>query len=189
MKYLLILLFFCTSFYNPALGGSHNISVNPTTPSKSEIPVKPAKKKKKLTKTANRIERYLMIAAIYMSAAVGVIFISLIFQPIFIFAIIFLPVFLWSMSSIMAFMAMMMMFAKMHENSAEENQSLAANIFTLMLIRVLLLALLFFLADPIIAIGFSILFFPGFILQLIVIVRLLRFHKSKAYEKDMFLNR
>jgi hypothetical protein len=93
------------------------------------------------------------------------------------------------MSGVAAFMSMIIMFTKMHLNSAEENQSLAANVLTFLLSRILLLFLLFFLVEPIIAILFTVLLIPGFIVQLVTIIRLLRIHKSKSAEKDMFVPR
>jgi hypothetical protein len=190
MKYLLILLFLCASFSSPAsvrYSVEHAVSLDFQ---RFEMPVKPlVKTKRKKRPENNANERYLMLAAIYMSAAVAVIFISLIFQPVFIFAIIFLPIFLWSMSGVAAFMSMIIMFTKMHLNSAEENESLAANVLTFLLSRILLLFLLFFLVEPIIAILFTVLLIPGFIVQLVTIIRLLRIHKSKSAEKDMFVPR
>ena len=190
MKYLLILLFLCASISSPATVRQSSVNLSSINNQGFEMPVKPsAKNKKKQKAEKDAYERYLMLAAIYMSAAVAVIFISLIFQPVFIFAIIFLPAFLWSMSGIAAFMSMIIMYAKMHRNSPEENQALAANVLTFLLSRILLLFLLFLLVEPIIAILLTVLFIPGFIVQLITIIRLLRVHKSKSAEKDMFVPR
>lgn len=171
MRYFFVLLFLCVSFNSPA-------SVryaNRTDFFNSETAINSSYEKKSKIKPAfeKNTERYLILAAIYLSAAVAVIFISLIFQPIFLFAIIFLPVFLWSMSSICAFLAQLLMLKGLSKRTRDENQMLAAALLSFMFSRILLLCLLFFLADPIIALLFLALFVPGFLLQITVISKLL----------------
>ncbi len=170
MKYLMILLFLCLAFNSPASVryADRASSAKHPTVFRKEL------KTKKSPRFEKGTERYLMLAAIYLSVAVGVIFISLLFQPVFLFAIIFLPVFLWAMSSITAFMAQILMLKGLNQRTADENQSLAGTVFTFMFSRLLLLLLLFLLADPIIALLFLALLFPGFILQITVIVKLFR---------------
>lgn len=170
MRYLMILMFLCLAFNSPASVryADRAPSAKHPTVFRKELNTKKSPKLEKGT------ERYLMLAAIYLSAAVGVIFISLLFQPVFLFAIIFLPVFLWAMSSITAFMAQFLMLKRLNQRTADENQSLAGTVITFMFSRLLLLLLLFLLANPIIALLFLVLLFPGFILQITVIVKLLR---------------
>lgn len=155
-----------------------------------ETPVKPIKRKKKGNNTkSDKTELYLIKAAVFMSAAVAVIIFSLIFQPVFIFAIIFLPAFLWLMSGTLSTMSIILMFRRMESNFKEDNETLAAYLFLFMLSRILLLLLIFLLSGAIIALLLSILFIPGFVIQIITIFRLLSTHKSKMWEKDMFMKR
>jgi hypothetical protein len=163
-------MFLCLAFNSPASVryADRALSAKHPTVFRKELNTKKSPKLEKGT------ERYLMLAAIYLSAAVGVILISLLFQPVFLFAIIFLPVFLWAMSSITAFMAQFLMLKRLNQRTADENQSLAGTVITFMLSRLLLLLLLFLLANPIIALLFLVLLFPGLILQITVIVKLLR---------------
>jgi hypothetical protein len=176
MKNLLILLFLCLAFSSPASVRYASAA----TDISSNTPIVRGKglKIKKRPTVEKGTERYLMLAAIYLSAAVAVIFISLLFQPIFLFAIIFIPVFLWSMSAVTAFMAQILMLKGRNKRTADENQSYAGMLLTFMLSRLLLLLLLFFLADIIIVILFLVLLFPGLVLQTTVISRLLSAKKS-----------
>jgi hypothetical protein len=191
MKWLIILfLILSSATFEPILAFDAKSMVVSPEYSKKEPPIKPASKKKKVKRAkSDKSELYLIKAAVFMSAAVAVILVSLIFQPVFIFAIIFLPAFLWFMSGILATISILLMFRRMESNTKEDNESLAAYLFLFMLSRILLLLLIFLLSDAIIALLLSILFIPGIITQIITIVRLLSTHKSKMWEKDMFNRR
>lgn len=191
MKWLIVLFLITSGLgIEPILAfGTKSIAASAQF-TKEELPIKPGNKKQKRKQSrSERTELYLIQAAVFMSAAVAVIGISLIFQPVFLFAIVFLPIFLFLVSGTLANMSIVLMFRRMQSNFKEENESLSAYLFLFMLSRILLLLLIFLISDAIIALLLSILFIPGFIIQIITILRLLSTHKTKEWEKDMFMKR
>lgn len=191
MKYLIafLLLLFCSSNV-PALSlgvGQLNDAASETVQYEKGRSEKPRKEKKGRKHRKNKrkspplfknTEFDLIRIAVYLSVAVGLSVIFLLFQPVFLLVLSFFLGFLWFLSGLAVFMSIVLLLSRAAKNYKETNEAIAAYLILFMLTRIILLIALFMVDQIAIATIFLVTFVPSFVVYIIAIILLLSTHNT-----------